>query len=713
MSSLEHLAQLGPDHAIEIAPRIWWVGHALEGDPFQCHAYLIEHGAESVLIDPGSQLTIESTLTKVKEVIDPALIKYFVCHHQDPDICGALPMLDSDVAGEGAQLVTHKRAAVLLRHLALAMETWEIEENKWSLDLGGRHLEFIFTPYMHFPGAFCTFDSQTGTLFSSDIFGGFTDGWQLVARDETHFESLRPFHEHYMPSTDILQHGLAKLEILPIELIAPQHGSLIPKRLVSPIMERLKTLECGLYLSAEQDTSVVRLSRINALLRDIIESHMRGTEFKDVASCFEELMGLVLPVRGLDVVLEDSEHLVWRYRSATEYSREHVELPPWCGSLLRTVSGGPFEATEIARNPGQEPTPALLIPLVDPGDGVCHSVLALWLKTPHEPSGEATRLIERTRLALEVTVRNESFRLLLQEERGNLGHRLRELKRRHQADTDASRDAGAAEASATFLHEVGNRLNGALVSTSLLQDSVGASKLSSLGRLSDLLEEHGHDLPSFFGEGGKGKAFSKLMAAVTERLQAEREQLVEDLGQIRAALELAAGGLQAQRQDDLRAMAALTVQSLDEAIASVLDPLRASAPWAHIRVTTEFSPIEPFAFDSHKLRQILGRLLSNAARALGEPGTTAPTIVIRTEPAGTEWVRVIISDNGPGIEADRLERVFGAGVSTWGRRGDGLHWSANAVGELGGRLTAASEGLGLGTTFAVELPRSEAEAAVR
>ena len=40
-------------HAIDLGNRVWWVGHYIPNDIFQCHVYLIEHGDNSVLIDPG------------------------------------------------------------------------------------------------------------------------------------------------------------------------------------------------------------------------------------------------------------------------------------------------------------------------------------------------------------------------------------------------------------------------------------------------------------------------------------------------------------------------------------------------------------------------------------------------------------------------------------------------------------------------------------
>ena len=65
---------------VEVAEGVWWVGTRLDNDSFQCHAYLIDNGDRSVLLDPGSPLTIEATLDKVARVTSLDSIKYLVCH---------------------------------------------------------------------------------------------------------------------------------------------------------------------------------------------------------------------------------------------------------------------------------------------------------------------------------------------------------------------------------------------------------------------------------------------------------------------------------------------------------------------------------------------------------------------------------------------------------------------------------------------------------
>ena len=100
---------------IEVSDRVWWVGHVLENDSFQCHVYLIEQGDQSILIDPGSRLTFDQTFNKIEQIIPFSHIRYFVCQHQDPDISGALPEIDDMIDRDDAVVITHWRAEALLK----------------------------------------------------------------------------------------------------------------------------------------------------------------------------------------------------------------------------------------------------------------------------------------------------------------------------------------------------------------------------------------------------------------------------------------------------------------------------------------------------------------------------------------------------------------------------------------------------------------------
>lgn len=104
--------------------------------------------------------------------------------------------------------------------------------------------------------------------------------------------------------------------------------------------------------------------------------------------------------------------------------------------------------------------------------------------------------------------------------------------------------------------------------------------------------------------------------------------------------------------------------------------------------------------------QVVANLVQNGVEAIArsEKGGGRVEISADLERAGKE-LHLVVRDNGVGIEAARLERIFGRGVSTKARpSGLGLHWCANAVRALGGRIEAASDGPGTGAAFHVRLP---------
>jgi len=409
-------------HAVEIAERVWWVGHYLPADLFQCHVYLIENGDQSVLIDPGSALTFAETLRKVEEVIPFSHIRYFICQHQDPDITGALNRIDQLISRDDALLVTHWRAQAMLKHYDLKrIPFWRVDEHGWQLDLGSRMLHFIFTPYMHFPGAFCTFEDRDGVLFSSDIFGGFTEHWSLFARDERYFEAIRPFHEHYMPSRDILQHGLARMQHYPVRMIAPQHGSIIPQHLVEFMFERLKTLECGLYLMVEEDTNVnIRhLVAMNRMLQETMEAMVLYREFGDIALHLLQAIRQVLPATAMNFYIRSKDGTTLhlgpgnRYRGRRlesshelddDFSHTEETWQQTCGGCCRQFGHG-------------DGGTRLRIPLFSPHGRQCRAIVELELSEKVEISRELDKLLAQLTEPLLTAVDREMIYRTIEVER--------------------------------------------------------------------------------------------------------------------------------------------------------------------------------------------------------------------------------------------------------------------------------------------------------
>jgi signal transduction histidine kinase len=112
------------------------------------------------------------------------------------------------------------------------------------------------------------------------------------------------------------------------------------------------------------------------------------------------------------------------------------------------------------------------------------------------------------------------------------------------------------------------------------------------------------------------------------------------------------------------------------------------------------------------LRLVLQNLIINAADAVREAGHDQGAVRLTADidhGEGRPRLHIQCRDNGNGIAPEHLTQVFDKGYSTKSRTtndGIGLHWCANAVRSLGGRIWASSDGPGRGASLHVLLPTS-------
>ncbi|MHB1252299.1 MAG: diguanylate cyclase [Acidimicrobiales bacterium] len=284
----DHLDASG---ALELAPRIWWVGARRPDNKVLYHSYLLEQGAQSVLVDPGSALTSDDMIRKINDVVGLDNVRWLICSHAEPDVIGALPALVDHGLHRDAAIVTHERSETLIVHSGVPLEFWRIEDHDWRLELEDRTLQFVFTPYLHSAGSFVSFDESTGTLFSSDILGGLEEDESLVAASLGYFDSVRSFHEQYMPSREILAHAVQKLRELPVRQVAPRRGQVVPEPLVAPLFNMLEKLECGIHLLARDEPDLAFLLAANRTLHDVVDTLVKEQHFSGIATHLAGLAG--------------------------------------------------------------------------------------------------------------------------------------------------------------------------------------------------------------------------------------------------------------------------------------------------------------------------------------------------------------------------------------------------------------------------------------
>jgi PAS domain S-box-containing protein len=286
-----------------------------------------------------------------------------------------------------------------------------------------------------------------------------------------------------------------------------------------------------------------------------------------------------------------------------------------------------------------------------------------------------------------------------------------ELEQVHRRLVDASRLAGMAEVASDVLHNVGNVLNSINVSCSMLLDRVRQNRFANLARVPQLLREHIGHLDHFLTEDPRGKHLPGYLEAVSQALTEQQEFLLAELGQVRDHVEHIKQ-IVAMQQNYAR-LAGIEEQIDPTQLMEDALRINAAALTRHtVNLVREFEPAPPILVDRHKVLQILVNLIRNAKYAVSDSGRPDKRIIARIRREGEAWLVLEIEDNGVGIPAENLTKIFTHGFTTRPNgHGFGLHSSALAAKALGGTLTAHSDGPGRGARFTLRIPYKSSTAA--
>jgi len=279
-----------------------------------------------------------------------------------------------------------------------------------------------------------------------------------------------------------------------------------------------------------------------------------------------------------------------------------------------------------------------------------------------------------------------------------------ELEHLHRQLLEASRRGGMAKIATNVLHNVGNVLSSANISTNLVIDCLRNSKVPSMAKVAELLKEHDRDLGRFLESDPRGQQLPVYLSRLANHLLAERTTVTDELESLR------------QNIDHLKEIVTLQqnyahacgVKEFIRLPQLIEDSLRMSdgALIRHggIEIIREYEEVPPMNLEKHKVLQILINLVGNAKHACDESGRSDKHLTIRLARNGNR-IAISVGDNGSGITADNLGRIFSHGFTTrTGGHGFGLHSGAIAAREMGGTLTVQSDGPDRGATFTLQLP---------
>ncbi len=279
-----------------------------------------------------------------------------------------------------------------------------------------------------------------------------------------------------------------------------------------------------------------------------------------------------------------------------------------------------------------------------------------------------------------------------------------EMERIHGQLLDVSRRAGMAEVATGVLHNVGNVLNSVNVSATLIRDSLRRSSMSSLVRLATLLQEHAANLDTFLTADPKGKLVPNFVIQLAAHMQGEHTLLQREIEQLGQNIEHIKHVV-AMQQNYARVSGLLERVPIASLVDDALQIHTTALARDGIHIVRRYSDVPPPLVDKHKVLQILVNLITNARYALVDSARPDKLLTASISMNGDRRIKITVTDNGVGIPAENLTRIFLHGFTTRkAGHGFGLHSCANAAKEMGGQLGAHSDGPGKGATFTLELP---------
>ncbi|WP_295006148.1 FprA family A-type flavoprotein [uncultured Dechloromonas sp.] len=228
--------------AVELAPGVHWVGaldphlrnfdiilKTANGTSYNAYVVRGEHGV--AVIDTVKEEFADTFFARLESVARYDEITVIVLNHLEPDHSGALPELLK--RAPQARVYLSSRAQMMLKALLKptgekAPEYIPVTTDD-EVDLGGRRLRFLHTPYLHWPDTQCTYLVEDGLLFTGDIFGcHFCDARLFNDRVGDFRFSFEYYYAHIMrPFREYVLDAIALIEPLAISLIAPAHGPIL------------------------------------------------------------------------------------------------------------------------------------------------------------------------------------------------------------------------------------------------------------------------------------------------------------------------------------------------------------------------------------------------------------------------------------------------------------------------------------------------------
>lgn len=187
------------------------------------NAYLIRGSEKTALLDTVDPSKMDVLMSQLEDVPE---IDYVVSHHAEQDHSGTIPVV-LEKYGQAKVVSTARAKGMLVDLLAIPEERIVPVEDGETLSLGGKTLEFINTPWVHWPETMVSYLREDRILFSCDFFGSHLATTDFYANESRVLEPAKRYYaEIMMPFRKVIRKNLEKIAPYELDIIAPSHGPL-------------------------------------------------------------------------------------------------------------------------------------------------------------------------------------------------------------------------------------------------------------------------------------------------------------------------------------------------------------------------------------------------------------------------------------------------------------------------------------------------------
>lgn len=225
--------------AVSIKPDIHWIGvndritDLFEGlwpitkEGVSYNSYLI-NDEKKAIIDLMKSFKGDEYFAQIDEVIDVSKIDFIIINHMEPDHSGLLRTLRR--ISPKVIFVGTAKTKKLLEDFYSITDNVEVVGDGDTLSLGKRTLQFLVTPFLHWPETMMTYETSDRILFSCDAFGGYGAIRGAIFDDDCkdidfyQKEALRYYVNIVANYSPRVLSAIDKLASFPVDVIAPSHG---------------------------------------------------------------------------------------------------------------------------------------------------------------------------------------------------------------------------------------------------------------------------------------------------------------------------------------------------------------------------------------------------------------------------------------------------------------------------------------------------------